>query len=160
MINLIFLILMFFLAGCGYTSRSLLEQNVHSVYVPIFDNETFRRGLEFELTKAVKEEVLFKTRLKLEDKKRADSILLGRIKDVKERVLIENPDADVVESSVTIHVQFSWVDQRTGRALVDTTNVTAAAEFIVRKQEDVKTGEVEAFVDIAEKIINLMEEKW
>ncbi|MFQ5861984.1 MAG: LptE family protein [Candidatus Brocadiales bacterium] len=151
---------MFFLAGCGYTSRSLLEQNVHSVYVPIFDNETFRRGLEFELTKAVKEEVLFKTRLKLEDKKRADSILLGRIKDVKERVLIENPDADVVESSVTIHVQFSWVDQRTGRALVDTTNVTAAAEFIVRKQEDVKTGEVEAFVDIAEKIINLMEEKW
>ncbi|MFQ5957453.1 MAG: LptE family protein [Candidatus Brocadiales bacterium] len=154
------LILVFFLAGCGYTSRSLLEQNVHSVYVPIFDNATFRRGLEFELTKAIKEEILFKTRLKIEDKERADTILEGIITDINEHVLIENPDADVVESSVTVFVRFSWVDQRTGRALIEGEDVSAAAEFIARRNEDVKAGEVEAFVDVAEKIINLMEEKW
>lgn len=160
MINLILLIMVSVLVGCGYTSRSLLEQNVRSIYVPIFDNETFRRGLEFELTKAVKEEILFKTRLKLEDKDRADTVLLGKITDVKERVLIENPDAEVVESSVTIYVNFSLKDQRTGRMIIKETNVSTTAEFIARRNEDVKIGEVEAFVDIAEKIINLMEEKW
>lgn len=160
MTNLLLLVMVFVLTGCGYTSRSLLEQNVRSIYVPIFDNKTFRRGLEFELTKAVKEEILFKTRLKLEDKDRAETVLLGRITDIKERVLIENPDAEVVESSVTIHVQFSLEDQRTGRTIIKNTDVATTAEFIARRNEDVKIGEVEAFVDIAEKIINLMEEKW
>lgn len=160
MINVILLILMSFTVGCGYTSRSLIDKNVHSVYVPIFDNDTFRRDLEFELTKAVKEEILFRTQLKIVDKKHADTILTGTIQDVQENVLIENPDAVTVESRVIVFVQFSWLDQRTGRILINKQNVTAAAEFIATRNEDVKTGEIEAFVNTARKIVNLMEKKW
>ncbi|MCP4365086.1 MAG: LptE family protein [Planctomycetes bacterium] len=148
------------LSGCGYTSRSLLEQNVRSIYIKIFDNETFRRDLEFDLTKAIKEEILLRTRLKVVDKKHADSILFGSIETVTERVLIESPDAEVIESSVSTTVRFSWTDQRTGRAIIDKHKVAASAEFIVTKNEDVGIGEQKAFVNVARKIVNLMERDW
>jgi hypothetical protein len=148
------------MASCGYTSRSLIDQNVQSVYVPIFDNDTFRRDLEYDLTKAIKEEILFKTQLKIVDEKHADTILTGTLRDVQENVLIENPDAVTVESRVNVFVQFSWLDQRTGRILIDKQNVAAAAEFIATRNEDIRTGEIEAFVNAARKIINLMERKW
>ena len=160
MINIILLILASFMASCGYTSRSLIDQNVQSVYVPIFDNDTFRRDLEYDLTKAIKEEILFRTQLKIVDEKHADTILTGTLRDVQENVLIENPDAVTVESRVNVFVQFSWLDQRTGRILIDKQNVAASAEFIATRNEDVRTGETEAFVNAARKIINLMERKW
>ena len=160
MINIILLILASFMASCGYTSRSLIDQNVQSVYVPIFDNDTFRRDLEYDLTKAIKEEILFGTQLKIVDEKHADTILTGILKDVQENVLIENPDAVTVESRVNVFVQFSWLDQRTGRILIDKQNVAASAEFIATRNEDIRTGEIEAFVNTARKIINLMERKW
>lgn len=160
MINIILLILASFMASCGYTSRSLIDQNVQSVYVPIFDNDTFRRDLEYDLTKAIKEEILFRTQLKIVDEKHADTILTGILRDVQENVLIENPDAVTVESRVSVFVQFSWLDQRTGRILIDKQNVSASAEFIATRNEDVQTGEIEAFVNTARKIINLMERKW
>ncbi|MDO8127659.1 MAG: LptE family protein [Candidatus Brocadiales bacterium] len=148
------------MASCGYTSRSLIDQNVQSVYVPIFDNDTFRRDLEYDLTKAIKEEILFRTQLKIVDEKHADTILTGILKDVQENVLIENPDAVTIESRVNVFVQFSWLDQRTGRILIDKQNVAASAEFIATRNEDVRSGEIEAFVNTARKIINLMERKW
>lgn len=148
------------LMGCGYTSKSLLPQNVNSVYVPIFDNKTFRRGLEFDLTNAIKNEILFKTRLKLADKDHADSALYGKIRDVRGHVLIENPDAQVVETAVTIFVEFSWVDLRTGRTIVNKMGVTQQGEFKATRQEDEKFAEDKAFVDLAERIVNLMEEAW
>lgn len=160
MINIILLILASFMASCGYTSRSLIDQNVQSVYVPIFDNDTFRRDLEYDLTKAIKEEILFRTQLKIVDEKHADTILTGILKDVQENVLIENPDAVTIESRVNVFVQFSWLDQRTGRILIDKQNVAASAEFIATRNEDVRSGEIEAFVNTARKIINLMERKW
>ena len=160
MIKRILIILVLFLAGCGYTSRSLIEQNVRSIYVPIFDNETFRRGLEFNLTRAIKEEILYRTQLKIVDKRHADTILTGTIKEVQENVLIENPDAQVVESRVTVKVVIAWEDQRTGRFLMKKRAVSAAAEFIATRDEDVEFGEIEAFSDLATKVVNLMERNW
>ncbi len=153
-------IMSFFITACGYTSRSLLQQNVNTIYVPIFNNQTFRRGLEYDLTSAIKNEILFKTRLKIVEKDHADTILYGEIADVKESVLIEDRRANISESSMIIIVNFSWVDRRTGRKIVEKKNIQQRAEFIPRRKEDEGTAAREAFVDLAEKIINLMEERW
>lgn len=150
----------FLLGACGYTSKSLMRQNVNTIYVSIFDNNTFRRGLEFDLTNALKNEILFKTRLKVVDKDHADSILSGTITDVKEAVLIEDPKGNIVEGSVIVFVNFSWVDLRTGRTIVNKQNVTQRAEFRPRRRESVVTASNWAFVDLAERIVNLMEEEW
>lgn len=148
------------LAACGYTSRSQLRQNVNTIYIPIFDNLTYRRGLEFDLTNSLKNEILFRTRLKIVDKDHADSILYGSITDVKKLVLLEDPRANLVEAAMTIIIDFSWVDLRTGRTIVNKKNVTQQAEFLAKRKEDEGTAEREAFVDLAEKVIALMEENW
>jgi hypothetical protein len=94
------------------------------------------------------------------EKDRADSILFGAIRDVKESVLIEDPDANISESSVVIYLDFKWVDRRTGRTIVEKSNIQQRAEFIQRRREDEGTAAREAFVDLAERVVNLMEEEW
>ena len=148
------------LAACGYTSRSQLRQNVNTIYVPIFDNLTYRRGLEFDLTNVLKNEILFRTRLKIVDKDHADSILYGSITDVKKLILLDAPKASLSEAAMVIIIDFSWVDLRTGRTIVDKKNITQQAEFSGKWKEDEGTAEREAFVDLAEKVINLLEERW
>lgn len=137
-----------------------MKQNVNTIYIPIFDNQTFRRGLEFDLTNAIKNEILFKTRLKVVDKDHADSVLYGEITDVREAVLIDDPKGDIAESTVTIFINFSWVDLRTGRTIVKKQDINQRAEFIPRRKEDEGTAAREAFVDLAERVINLMEGEW
>src|SRR5262249_1307172 len=62
------------LAGCssdghftflGYTTRPNYDCDIRTVYVPIFQNVTFRRGLEFDLTRAVIREIESKTPFKV-----------------------------------------------------------------------------------------------
>lgn len=153
-------ILIIVLSGCGYSTRSLLRQDVESIYVPIFDNDTFRRGLEFKLTKSVKDEILFRTKIKIVDREDADAVLYGKIADVQERVISENIADDIVEGSVTIFLDIKLVDARTGRNIMEKKGLQWKAEYIGRREEAVSTAENEAFVDIAERIVNLMEEEW
>ncbi|NOZ23678.1 MAG: hypothetical protein GXP25_21595 [Planctomycetes bacterium] len=148
------------LAGCGYSSRSVLKSGVGSVYVPIFDNKTFRRELEFSLTEAVKNEILYKTQLKIAPKKKADSILTGEIVEYKERVLTEDTNDDVMETRVFIYINVRWIDQRTGRVIMKRDRLVRPTEFVVAKGETLATANAESFDDLAELIVQAMEADW
>lgn len=159
----IYVVLLFFIipvVSCSYSSKSLLRSNVRSIYIPIFENNTFRRGYEFDITKAVRDQILLKTRLNIVDKDEADSILFGRITGVDENVLIEDTSDNIVESRATITVEIRWVDKRTGRAIVDRKNIKRPTEFIVRRSETLSSASEEAFVRVALGIIEAMEEDW
>lgn len=146
--------------GCAYSSRSILVQNVKSIYIPIFDNKTFRRGLEFGLTKAIKNEIMFKTRLRISEKEDADSLLEGAIVDFAEETMIVDANDNIVESRIYIAVNFTWKDLRTGRILAEQSEVVAPTEFIVVRGETIETARNESYVDLAERIVDLMNEKW
>ncbi|MCF6156742.1 MAG: hypothetical protein E3K36_16235 [Candidatus Brocadia sp.] len=149
-----------FIVSCGYSSKSLLRSNVRSIYIPIFDNNTFRRGYEFDLTKAVRDQLLLRTRLNIVDKDEADSILFGRITGVDENVLIEDREDNIVESRVTVSIEIRWVDKRTGRTIVERRNIKRPTEFIVRRSETLTSSGNEAFVKVAQSIVDAMEEDW
>ena len=157
-----FLSILFFcvLVGCSYSSQSILKQNVNSVYIPIFDNKTFRRGLEFGLTKALKNEIMFKTQLKINEKEDADSLLSGEIVGFTEQTMTVDSNDNIVESRIFIAVDFTWKDIRTGRILVEHKDVTAPTEFIVSHGETIETAKNESYTDLAEKIVDLMSERW
>jgi hypothetical protein len=133
---------------------------VRSVYVPIFDNNTFRRGYEFDLTKAVRDQILLRTRLNIVDKDVADSILFGKITSVDENVLIENTRDNIVESRVSVGIEIRWVDRRTGRTIVERKNIRRPTEFIVSRNETLTSSSNEAFVKVAQGIVDAMEEDW
>ena len=148
------------LGSCGYSSKSLLRSNVRSIYVPIFDNNTFRRGYEFDLTKAVRDQILLRTRLNIVDKDEADSILFGKVSSVNENVIIEDTKDNIVESRVSIGVDIRWVDKRTGRTIIERKNIKRPTEFIVRRNETLTSASSEAFVGVAQSIVETMEEDW
>ena len=146
--------------GCGYSSRSILKQNVHTVYIPIFDNNTFRRGLEYGLAKAIKDEIMFKTELRIVEKEDAETLLEGVIVDFNETVMVVDSNDNIVESRIFIVVDFTWKDVRTGRTIVKKEGIMAPTEFIVDHGETIETAKNESYVDIAEKIVDLMGENW
>src|SRR4051794_24044087 len=89
-VHLRFVLLAFVASGCGYSQvggepssgyqwRSLYREDVRTVAVPIFTNKTFRRGVEFQLTKAVVNQLEAKSPYKVVAKDRADTILEGEI---------------------------------------------------------------------------------
>ena len=148
------------LMGCGYSSRSVLKSGVDSVYVPIFDNHTFRRELEFVITEAVKNEILYKTQLRIVPKKKADSILQGEIVEYKERVLTEDTEDNVTETRVFIYVNVRWIDQRTGRVIMKRDRMVRPTEFVIAKGETLATANAESFDDLAELVVQAMEADW
>ncbi|MEW6357427.1 MAG: LPS assembly lipoprotein LptE [Planctomycetota bacterium] len=148
------------LMGCGYSSRPVLKSGVDSVYVPVFDNQTFRRELEFPLTEAVKNEILYKTQLKIVPKNKADSILKGDIVEYQERVLTEDTNDNVTETRVFIYINVQWIDQRTGRVIMKRDRLVRPTEFVTAKGETLATANAEAFDDLAELVVQAMEADW
>ena len=55
--------------GCeqmsGYSSRSLFPEGIGSVFVEMFDNRSFRRGVEYELTVALAKRIEAQTPYKI-----------------------------------------------------------------------------------------------
>ncbi len=146
-------------SGCGYSQKSLISRKINSIYIPIFDNNTFRRGLEFDLTKAVKDEIMSRTSLRIVQKDSADTILSGTIRDVKETVLSQNSRDNIVESRVRIYADITLWDRRTERVLISG-SLNGAAEFIAKRGETVKSGIEEGIVNLAKIIVNNLEEEW
>jgi len=148
------------ISGCGYTNKPLISRKINSIYIPIFENDTFRRGLEFDLTNAVKDEIMSKTKLRIAQKDNADTILTGKIKKVTESMLSSNAEDNIVESRVSIYVDIKLVDRRTGRTLIEEKNLKNSAEFIVKRGENIKTASQESLDGLAEIIVYHLEEKW
>jgi hypothetical protein len=147
-------------SGCGYSQKSLISRKINSIYIPVFDNSTFRRGLEFELTKAVKDEIMSKTNLRIVQKDSADTILYGTIKSVTEGILTQDVTDNIVESRLTIHVDIKLVDRRTDRTLIKKNNLKNSAEFIVKRGETIDSAAEEGLLALAKVIVYHLEDKW
>jgi hypothetical protein len=154
------LVLLALITGCGYTTKSLINRNINSIYIPIFGNYTFRSGLEFDLTTALKDEIMTKTKLRIAKKDNADTILTGKIVTVTEGVITSNARDNIIENQVTIFINIALMDRRTGRELMSMDGLSNKAEYIVTRGENIKTATQECLVGLAEKIVYQLEEKW
>ena len=154
------LVLLALITGCGYTTKSLISRNINSIFIPIFGNYTFRSGLEFDLTTALKDEIMSKTKLRIVRKDNADTILTGKIVTVTEGVITSNARDNIIENQVTISVNIALMDRRTGRELISMDGLSNKAEYIVTRGENINTATQECLAGLAEKIVYQLEEKW
>ena len=79
----LYIFCLFFLWGCGYQlvgKETHLPPGVTSVAIPTFINQTYEPGIETPLTQAFLREFIQDRRVKVVDRKEADSILEGIIK--------------------------------------------------------------------------------
>ncbi len=116
--------------GCslfGYQvgQGALYDCSIHTVRVPIFQNRTFARGLEFDLTRAVVREIEQKTPYKVVGPDQdADTELSGTILTITKGTLNVNPLGEVREQETDMAVEVVWRNLRTGEILSDPTRRT------------------------------------
>lgn len=115
------------LAGCagdghfsilGYTTRPNYDANIRTVYIPIFKNTTWQRGVEFDLHRAVVREIEQKTPYKvISDRDRADTELTGEITAYGKGLVNRNQLNEVREAEWGMTTEITWTDLRTGEVL-------------------------------------------
>jgi hypothetical protein len=102
----------------GYSTRPLYNPHIHTVYVPIFKNLTFYRGLEFELTRELVAQIELKTPFKVvSDCCEADTELTGTIVSYNKNVINRSQINEIREAETTLAVEVIWRDRRTGEVL-------------------------------------------
>ncbi|MBI1848996.1 MAG: LptE family protein [Planctomycetes bacterium] len=144
------------LGGCGYTTHSLIGDDFHTIHVEILGNKTFRRDLEFTLTRDIQDEILSRTNLRIVDRDRADVRLEGDIIDFAENVLSTDERDRIFESSVRVTVRFRLVDQRTGAEMRHFT-LNDSAPFLAATGQTNRTATNRTFSDLAEHVVYQLE---
>jgi hypothetical protein len=159
------------LAGCaGYRvgAASLFPSGIQTVYVPVFESDSFRRGLGERLTEAVCKELERRSPYKIVNDEAADSVLSGRIVGDQKQTLVSTLNGDIRESQVTLNVKVTWVDRR-GAPLRNEVNVPLPPEVADVQGSSTVTPEVgqslvaaqqQAIQRVAQQIVNLMEVMW
>jgi len=145
-------------SGCGYSQKSLISRKINSIYITTFENNTLMRGIEFSITKAVKDEIMSRTSLRIVQKDSADTILTGKIIGTTQVALSQSND-NIVESSVSISAGIELLDTRTGIVLIKG-SAGGSAAFIVDRGENVQSATEEAIVILARELVNQLEEEW
>lgn len=116
-----------FLAGCegghlnilGYTTRPVFDENIRTVYVPIFKNKTFYKGMEFDLTQAIVRQIEARTPYKVvSDPDCADTILTGTIVAVNKNLLNVNQLNEIRQAETTLTVTVDWCKRDNGESLI------------------------------------------
>jgi hypothetical protein len=151
------------LAGCnGYTNKSLFPQDVRSIYVQMFDNRTFRRGVEYTLSDALAKRIESDTPYKIvSDRDRTDSILDGQLVVIAESILtLERETGQALEKEVVLSATVDWKNLRTGRMMINHQSITAAATYSEFLNQDFTYASMLAANKLAEKIVETMQDNW
>jgi len=133
------------LCGCaGYTNTALYPQGIGSVYVEMFDNQSFRRGVEFELTDALAKRIEAQTPYKIvSDRDRADR-QTGR----------------ALEKEVQLQAEVSWKNLKTGELLINYKTVSASASYSEWQNQGFAYGSALAANNLAKRIVEMMASDW
>jgi hypothetical protein len=159
-------LLCFGLCGCGgtngYSNDPLFPTDVSGVYVEMFENRTFWRGVEYQLTDALAKHIEAQTPYKIvSDRNRADSLISGQILSVGQSTLsIERETGRALEKEVELRATVDWKDLRTGKLLIDNRQVSASASYSELQSQSFNYAHRIAANNLAQKIVELMEQGW
>jgi hypothetical protein len=162
------IVITLFLSGCGYMVGGPYDQQIHTVHVPTFTTESYRRGMEIQLTEVVQKQIQTRTPFRLAKEPEADTRLTGRIVRVGKQVLGESKFDDPRELQLRFEVAVTWEDLRTGRILAEqrvplepeVLRLVSESSFAPEVGQSLATGTQEALERIARQIVELMETSW
>ncbi len=156
------------LCGCGYMLGSPQVANVRTVHVPVFQSESFRRNMDYLLTEAVQKEIKARTTYRLADEHSADTVLRGRIVEMRKTPLSETAFDDPRELQLLLGAEVTWIDRRTGHVLQQhtfpmgntLTQQASQVSFAPEVGHSMATAQRDAAVELANQIVDLMEAPW
>jgi hypothetical protein len=140
---------------------SIYRADVNTVAVPIFKNNDFQRGVEFALTKALVNQIEARTPYKVVPRERADTIIEGEIVQVRVNTLSKDSKSAVPQDQLlTLMVDFTWKDLKTGRILVSRRGLEKTSSFYPTLGEGRWVGTQQATEEMAITIVNELQADW
>ena len=174
-IAVMLLVTIFSIAGCGYTTRSLLPSQFKTIYVENFVNKIkvtaessdermyrgYRPGMEIDVTNTIRNKYLFDGNLKISDSENADLILKGELVDFRNEALRYDRNDNVLEYRVrmVINMELTTKDGKTrwkennfaGESLYNATgSITNTESTAIQDAED----------DLARRVVERTVEEW
>ncbi len=170
MIRILFLTFLFaILTSCsndptmGYSSSSLYAPKFKSVSVPIFQNNSTARELEFMMTDAVIKEIEARTPYQILKEQQADTLLTGTINSVKLKTISQSRITGLDnEVMITVIIDFEWLDLLNGGRIVGRKNFSSSALFIPSQpsSEPIEMGQFAIAQQLSSDIVDQMQSSW
>jgi hypothetical protein len=150
------------LTGCqGYSNSWLHRQDVSTVYVEMFDTDSFRRGYEFTLTDAICKRLEAQTPYKIvSDRNVADTILSGTMSVGVGTLSGNRWTGAPLEQETMISVNVTWKNLKTGQVLIDRKDVYGSASYSSQVGQSIDYSADRAINKVAQKVVELMEQPW
>jgi hypothetical protein len=159
------------LSGCAayrFGNASLYPQDIETVYLPVFESDSFRRNLAEFLTEQVAKEIQLKTPYTVVGTPEADSVLTGKITNDTKRVIIEDPYDYPRETQINMVVEVRWVTRRgqqLGQPLAipmpqNLAVLSGDGTLVPEFGQSVSTAQLQSIQSIARQIVSLMESPW
>ncbi|MDP3790712.1 MAG: LPS assembly lipoprotein LptE [Candidatus Omnitrophota bacterium] len=171
----ILLVTLFFISGCGYTTKSLLPPNLKTIYVDNLVNKinltaesnddrmylSYRPGMEIETSRVIRDKYLSDGNLKVIDSEDADLTLKGELVDFRNEALRYDRNDNVQEYRIRVVVNIEMINKDgkvrwkesgfAGESLYTTTGPLAKSE---------RTAVLEAEADLARRVVERTIEEW
>jgi len=146
-------------ACTGWSTESLILGGMEKVYVPYFQNDTFYRRLEHDLTRQVIARINERPDVYLADEESAELILEGRIRKYHKSVLGEGRHDEVLEGAATVTVEINIIRAADG-VVLRTEILRDTAEYFEGLGETLEMTRGESFDVLAGRIVALLEKSF
>jgi len=168
-------LLLFLFSGCGYTTKTVLPDNIKTIQIETFKNnidiakevsardkyEVYRPNLEVDLRDAIVSRIFLDGNLKLADKDSAGAVLEGEIMQYRKDPLRYQNEV-VQEYRISLVCDIKLISQKDSRVLFEENAVTGDATYFttgaLQKTETAALND--ALSDLARRIVNRIVENW
>jgi outer membrane lipopolysaccharide assembly protein LptE/RlpB len=175
-VTVIVLAALFFMPGCGYTTRSLLPSNLKSIYVGNFVNKInvtaessdvrmyrgYRPGMEIEVSNAIRDKYLFDGNLKVTDTDNANLILKGELVDFRNEALRYDRSDNIQEYRIRLVVNLELINAKDGTTRWKESGFAGESLYnptgsLAKTETDAIT---DAEADLARRVVERTVEEW
>jgi hypothetical protein len=164
------------LLGCGYTTRSLINDKYRTIYITPFVNKIditremdagnkyklYRPMLDTDVTKSLINRFLFDGNLKPVSMESADLVMKGELLEFRKDGLRYDTSDNAQEYRMNLIVNISLWDNRENKLLWEEKNFTGEATYFVSgaqmKTEDAAISDAEK--DLCRRIVERVVEQW
>ncbi|MBM3248228.1 MAG: hypothetical protein FJZ10_02250 [Candidatus Omnitrophica bacterium] len=171
-----FILILSFVSGCGYTTRSMIDPNIKTIYIKPFENKidfgtqdsvysklrTYYPNLETDITTAVASRFLFDGNLKVVKENDADVILKGELVEYRRDVLRYKDDEDIEEYRLNIVVNISLWNTKENKIIWQENRFTGETTYFTSgsKAKAESTAIKDGITDLARRIVERAIENW
>jgi hypothetical protein len=157
------------IAGCaadstqGYAAASTFPAEYRTIAVPIFINDTYERGIEYDLTDALIKEIESRTPYKVASSARADTTLTGSIRRIEREQLSKSRLTGLTEEMILrVTIDFEWRNLRTNKPIVQRRSFTGNGLFVPSNPtaEPIDLGRFAVARQLARDIVDELRAEW